>query len=86
MKNALAYLCLIPFLTACGATKLVEVPVPVEVTRYESLPVPEDLTIEVPPSEIPDALTYGQAIGLWADDRATIEILNARLKAIRNLK
>lgn len=78
-------LCLLSFCTACGTTEIIEKPVPVEVEVVKWVPVPKDLTREVPKRSIPTALTYGQAIELWSMDRASLETANARLRAIQGL-
>jgi hypothetical protein len=73
------------FLAACGQTRIVEKPVPVEVITVERVPVPDDLLIEHMPSTIPEGLTYGEAIQLWMADRDTIAIHNGQIKAIKSL-
>ena len=73
-------------LTACGTERLVEKPVPVEVVRVEYIPIPADMFHMEQKQTIPETLTYGQAIELWSEDRATIEALNARLRAIQALE
>lgn len=56
-----------------------------EVVRTEYVPVPSDLLVLRQPSTIPDTLTYGEAVTLWAVDRATIETLLGQLQAIQTL-
>ena len=72
-------------LTACATERIVEKPVPVEVIRVEQTPVPDDLLILHAKTTIPDTLTYGEAIQLWAEDRALVDILNGQLIAIGKL-
>lgn len=81
---------LIPLFTllllgACGTTKIVEKPVPVEVVRFERVPVPSDLLVRHQPATIPEQLTYGEAIQLWSADRAIIETLLGQIRAIESL-
>ena len=73
------------FLTACGNTKIIEkpVPVPYEVTRY--VDVPDDLVIPREKTEIPETITYGEALELWSVDRATIDTLNGQMEAVDSL-
>lgn len=80
------YLCPLPFLTACGGVKVVEKPVPVEIVRYERVSVPADLTAPGQKQTIPARISYGEAILLWAEDRATIDRVNGQLRAIRSLE
>lgn len=80
-------LCLPLCLTACGSREvIVEKPVPVEVPGpVQYIPVPSDLLLLRQPSTIPDGVTYGEALTLWAIDRATIEALLGQLRAIEVL-
>lgn len=71
-------------LSAC-ATKIVEVPVPVEVVRVERTPVPRDLLIQHQKTDIPESLTWGEAIQLWSADRAIIDTLLGQIQAIATL-
>ena len=80
---ACAALCLPLSLSGCGQTEIIERPVPVEVVRTEFVPIPADLTEPGAPAVIPDGLTYGDALELWAVDRATIETQAERLRQIR---
>ena len=70
----------------CAHETLVEVPVPVEIVRVERVPVPADLLVTEAPAEIPQGLTYGEAIHLWSIDRAALETVNGRLEAVRVLE
>jgi hypothetical protein len=74
------------WLNGCAHETLVEVPVPVEVVRVERIPVPADLLVTEAPAEIPEGLTYGQAIHLWSIDRAKLETVNGRIDAVRALE
>lgn len=82
-------LALIPLLTialfGCSAERIVDRPVPVEIVRTEYVPVPMELTKAVPPADIPDTITYGQALTLWAQDRKALLNANEQLMAIRKL-
>jgi hypothetical protein len=84
---ALILLCLTSWLTlsGCESTRIVEKPVPVEVVRVERVPVPADLLIRHIKVTIPPTLTYGEAIQLWAEDRAIVDKLNGQLQAIEVL-
>lgn len=62
-------------------TELVEV----EVCSGKYVPVPDDLTITVPKQEVPVGITYRKLIELLMADRASLEIANGRLEAIREL-
>lgn len=73
------------FLTACGSTKVVEKPVPVYIDRVEYIDVPYDLTIRRNKTTLPDTITYGEALELWAVDRATIDTLNGQMEAVESL-
>jgi hypothetical protein len=70
----------------CAHETLVEVPVPVEIVRVERIPVPADLLVTEAPSQIPDGLTYGAALHLWSIDRASLEVVNGRIEAVRVLE
>jgi hypothetical protein len=85
--NAWALLFLAPFLTACGATKIVEKPVPVEVpgpTRF--VEVPSDLTVLREKAIIPGSITYAELIEILSIDRSTIDTLNGQLMGIKSLQ
>ena len=86
MKSALTLICLSQLLMGCAServiTKVVPVPGP-ERIRY--VPVPAELTKQIPPASIPAPTTYGAALKLWNRDRDTIQILNGQLAAIENL-
>lgn len=61
-------------------TEYVEVPSPPEL-----IPVPADLTITEPPAVIPADITWRQLIQLLMQDRASLEVVNGRLEAIKEL-
>lgn len=84
--HVLILLCLAFSLTACGTERIIEKPVPVEIVRIETMPVPDDLLRPGVKKDIPDGMTYGQAIESWAADRFTIDKLNGQLKAISVLE
>ena len=83
--NVSILLCLTLFFAACGTERVVEKPVIHEVVRVEWREIPSDLTAPCGKSEIPADLTFGQAIELWADDRAQIDTCNGRLAGIESL-
>ena len=77
--------CLLTLLTACVREIIVEKPVPVEVVRVERTPVPVDFLIQRNKSTLPEMLKYGEALQLWAEDRANLDSVNAQLRAIEGL-
>lgn len=84
--RALLLLFLTIFLTACGTERVVEKPVVVEVPGpVEYVPVPGDLLIRHIKTTVPESLTYGEALQLWAEDRAIIDTQNGQLAAIEVL-
>jgi len=72
--------------TACAREVLVDRPVPVEIVKMERVSVPADLLVTQEPAEIPEGLTYGDALHLWSIDRAALETVNGRLEAVRALE
>ena len=76
---------LLPFLIACAPTRVVTKPEVVTVTKTEWRPVPADLVTPENPSAIPNGVTYGDALALWAEDRKSLAIVNGRLAAIKSL-
>ena len=85
MNRAWIALFLLPFLTSCANERIVERPVPVEVVRVETLPVPQDLLSQCAKQPVPESMTYGEALAAWSKDRSCIDILNTRIDAIRML-
>lgn len=85
MKHVWILLSLPIFLTACTTERLVEVPVPVEIVRTETAAIPDDLTEPVEKAVVSESMTYGEALAAWADDRASVDVANAKLKAIRKI-
>ena len=85
--RALVLWCLSISLMACSTTERVVLkPEIVEITNTAYVAVPADLTTPIAKQERPDGdLTYGDAIGLWVEDRSTVDKLNGRLKAIESL-
>ncbi len=71
-----------PFLTSCGTERVIEEPVGVEVVRVEYVAVPSDLLLMRQPTTIPESVTYGEALLLWSEDRATIGALLGQLEGI----
>jgi hypothetical protein len=58
----------------------------VEIIKVERILVPSDLLVTEKPAEIPQGLTYGQALHLWSIDRASLEVVNGRIEAVRVLE
>lgn len=85
--RVLTLVCLTSSFAACGTREvIVEKPVPVEIPGpVQYVGVPSDLLLLRQKSTIPDTLTYGEAITLWAVDRATIDALLGQLRAIEVL-
>lgn len=77
----LILLCLMKCLTACSPTQLVPDPVLVEVPGERVLVKCQDLEPIAPTARPAGAVTYGEAIGLWADDRAALATVNGKLGA-----
>ena len=78
-------ICLMLWLTGCAKEIIIEKPVPVEVIRIERTPVPSDFLIQRNKSTLPKTLKYGEALQLWAEDRANLDSVNAQLRAIQGL-
>jgi hypothetical protein len=79
-------LCLLLSLTACATEKFVPVPEIVEVPGpVQWREIPAGLTEPCEKTEIPDGMTYGQALEKWAEDRAAIDTCNGRLAGIDSL-
>ena len=73
------------FLGACATERVVTETVPVEVVKFERVPVPSDLLVLHQKSTIPESVTYGESLQLWSADRTTIDILLGQLRAIQAL-
>jgi hypothetical protein len=72
-------------LTACG--KRIEIrPEIVEVEKIVYREVPQELLRPVPKKAIPETATYGELIEILSEDRASIDVLNGRLRAIGSLE
>ena len=84
--RVLALLSLTLLFSACATERIVEKPVPYEVIVVDYIEVPHDLTGGMAKQRIPDGITYGEAIELWSEDRATIDTLNGKMWAIRSLE
>lgn len=83
--RALLLIYLLSWLAACGGIEpVIPDPVVVEIVRVERVPVPVDLLTQRPKTVIPEVLTYGEAIEAWAEDRASLDIQNAKLREIAN--
>lgn len=84
--RVLILLSLTTLFAACGTERVVEKPVLVEVPGpVEYVAVPADLLLRHIKTTIPATLTYGEALQLWAEDRAIIEKQNGQLAAIEVL-
>ncbi len=85
--RALVLLCPLILSMACSTTERVVLkPEIIEIIETEYVAVPADLTTPIAKQERPDGdLVYGGAIYLWSLDRATVDKLNGRLKAIESL-
>lgn len=65
---------------------IVEKPVPVEVPGpVEWREIPPNLLIQHNKTTIPEAITYGEALQLWSEDRAIVDTLLGQLSAIGSL-
>lgn len=85
LNRALMLLLTTLLFAGCSTDRIIDRPVPVEVVRTEYIPVSESLVTPIEPSVIPDKLTYGMALTLWAQDRRAIANLNKQLEEIRSL-
>ena len=83
--NVLTPLCLLLCLTSCASERVVLQPKVVTETVTEYIPVPADYLIQHQKEIVPDLLTYGEAIALWAEDRANLDKANSQLESIGNL-
>ena len=81
---ALKLIFLLILLTLCGCetVRIVEKPVVVEVVKFKRVPVPAEHLVLHHKTTLPATLTYGEAIQLWAADRAIIDTQNGQLEAI----
>ena len=74
---------IVSFISAgCAKERIVEVPVPVEVVKIQRVQVPDDFLTQHNPVSIPEKVTYGRVLELWAVDRSIIETQNGQLRAI----
>lgn len=79
-------LCILIFLAACGTTRVVASPVPVEVPGpVQWQDVPAALLVLHQKATIPGELTYGEAMQLWSADRGIIDTLLGQLEGISSL-
>lgn len=76
---------LLTLLSACSSN-----PVPVIQTEYvevelppKLIPVSDDLTKPVPRQDIPQGITWRKLVELLMKDRASLEVANGQLEAIR---
>lgn len=78
-----AYLCGLVFLiSGCAGKKVVTVPEVIEVIRYERVQIPDQLLKDCVKSPVPSELTYGQALSLWAEDRAKLDACGGQIEGI----
>jgi hypothetical protein len=78
-------LCLSNWLIACATETVVSEPVVVEVERTVFVPVPDNLLLQHQKTTIPESMTYGEALQLWAEDRGIIDTLLGQLLGIKSL-
>lgn len=71
--------------SACSTERVITQPEVVEVVRVERVTIPPDLLVLHNPTTLPEALTYGEALQLWAEDRSIIKTLLGQLQAIESL-
>lgn len=58
---------------------------PVEVIRYERVPLPSELLVRHQKTTIPAEITYKEAIELWSLDREIIDTLGGQIEGISAL-
>ena len=85
MTRVLIPLFLMLCLTACATERIVEKPVVVKTTEIKWREIPAELTRRKTKQQIPEAMTYGEALEAWSRDRATIDTLNGQLLGIISL-
>ena len=86
LMRVLIVLCILPFLAACGTTRVVASPVAVEIEgAVQWQDVPADLLVLHQKAPIPSELTYGEAMQLWSADRGIIDTLLGQLEGIASL-
>ena len=73
-------------LTACGGTKVVREPEVITQTVREYINVPVHLTRQIDVQNIPDGMTYGEAIAILSKERETVDKLNGQLAGIESLE
>jgi hypothetical protein len=79
-------LCILPFLAACGTTRVVASPVAVEIEgAVQWQDIPADLLVFHQKTTIPEELTYGEAMQLWSADRGIIDTLLGQIEGISTL-
>ena len=80
-------MCLLSLSTACSTTeRVIRKAEIVEITDTVYVNVPADLTAPIPKQERPDGdVTFGDLIDLLGEERATVDELNGRLKAVESL-
>jgi hypothetical protein len=49
------------------------------------VPVPDNLLLQHQKTTIPESMTYGEALQLWAEDRGIIDTLLGQLLGIKSL-
>lgn len=72
-------------LNACGTERVITRPVIHERQVACYVPVPLDFLEQPTLTSVPDDLTYGEALTLWAEDRAALLVAVARLRSIQAL-
>lgn len=84
-KHVCILTCLLILSTGCSNQKIIPEPVVVEVPVTKYVPVPPRLLVQYQKAELPETLNYGEALQLWAEDRATIDSLLGQIVAIETL-
>ena len=81
-------LLILTFLSACSSNPVPVIQtefIEVEVCEGTRIPVPGELTITEKPKVIPLGISYRELIQLLIEDRASLEVVNGRLEAIKEL-
>jgi len=73
------------FILGCSTERVITQPEVVEIVRLERVPVPAELLVMHQPTTVPETLTYGESLQLWAEDRSIIQTLLGQLVAIESL-
>ena len=71
--------------SGCSTEKVITQPEVVEIIKVERVSVPNELLVKHQPTTVPETLTYGEALQLWAEDRGIIKTQNGQIAAIESL-